>query len=444
MSESEIHHQAAAGPRFETSRLDVPHYEDKPMPVEWSPVLGGLRPTPAAEEAECVVAIACCLDEAMGCLSERELRILNGRYLEGLTLEELGAREQPAITRERVRQIEKQAIENVRALRHKAAESLRNWMATGERGVRRLSTRLTPLAQVRRACFLAADLSGWRDLRVEVSGSGDLLAFRGGLLAELTQTLRVFADSHGYAAPDEIAAITGLAVDAVRSYAAIRTEDAFIVADGRIGFGFWNKVRRMHAVARELALAGFRTFHASQLLKAAREAFPDTFASQGPRDAIALMTQPHAKRFFEFAGRKGTYQVVGFGDGHDSNVEAINAVFREHRCSLHDDDIWLLLDRDLHQTTVTGCLRSNPSLFDNVAPGIFLARGCEPHALPEVDWLRTVLAPGETRPLGELATLAREGGLVPERLRGLAATSSGLQYIRGNAYGPSRIRRLCG
>jgi len=85
------------------------------MPDEEMVLLGGLTRDGGYENAEELAVRSEALADAMRFLTERMCLVLRLRFWERLTLAEVGLRMRPGLTRERVRQIELEAVGRLRA-----------------------------------------------------------------------------------------------------------------------------------------------------------------------------------------------------------------------------------------------------------------------------------------------------------------------------------------
>ncbi|RKH10995.1 hypothetical protein D7X74_26355 [Corallococcus sp. CA047B] len=415
-------------------------YDDRPMPAEWTPILAGLlRNLPPEPVATSALQIPLWIAEIRNKLDARDWYVLVERNLSGRTLEQVG--ESLRVTRQRAEQIEAHAVKTSVQLASEATTSMLKWLEPVKSAVY-LAVTVTQMEAEGLPIAVGIAEKIWRH-RLEVRAPSERLRLivNKKRLDSIEETVRNNSRNIGYSSPETAATILGVSASELHGLTLLLPELVYFTSNGSLAFGNWTMAHQFESIAETLAASGFPEWHASQMGKAAAQVNPDDFGQFTPRDAIALVTRNPGVHF-EHAGRRGTYRLVGYGDGFNNTLEAIKAVFAENGRALHSSDVHALLSRSVPLQNVVAALRTRSDLFRRLGDGIFeFLEGGEVN-IPEKEWMLHECTVSKELDLIVLQQRARTAGLNEFRIRGLAATTREIEFLpaKGKRQALLRIR----
>ncbi len=355
---------------------EVPNgYRDLPLPASWQEALAALRPVDTPQELPRAPEVAPLADHLLAMLDRRERKLLELRWLRGLTLEATGE-QLDGITRERVRQLESRIISRFQA-EAAAFQRLERW----------LDGRDFCVAQLRSSRSTVNPEAEPEDLWTFVINAYAVTCGRPYTTARLSHGAYVL-----YLNDNQSVRLVELFQDAPAArwlpLAEVAAELGFRPADlwlghqyderilctqgGLIGWVRWNNAQCLEAVAWHLADSGIGEWHFSEMAKALAAVWPDRFGSMTGRDVLGIVSRPNCERF-QHAGRNGVWRLAARGDGHRTNRDAVIALLADADKPLPLEAIVKGLNRPVRQATIQALLLRDPAF--RVEEGTFgLAR----------------------------------------------------------------------
>lgn len=309
-------------------------YVDLPLPTEWLPLLRPIASAPDKSEKKFELlevdptpVVAWVQEKA----SERSIDMFARQLPPKETLEEIG--QSYGLTKERVRQI----INTLKRRlyywgRRDLPDDVEDFIQKIQRhtAIYLRPSPNTKLQDLRYAVEIALVARGL-SLEAETTESGAVLVHGTAFHRRLQAVNDFVKTAETFKSIEETSQGTGLASDWIES-ALPSIDDLYLTADGRLGHRKWTYLQSARSIAWELANADppILSWHKTELLHAAQMVFPQRFQKMTPAHFNSTFSRADFRAEFNYMGRKGVHGLRAATDGHDSNKDAIVALFAEH------------------------------------------------------------------------------------------------------------------
>ena len=396
-------------------------YRDLPMPAEWEAIVQRLRPgNPPHPTLLSVSTFASVIRTVVAALDPRLGEVVRRRCVDGETLEQIG--EEFGVVRERIRQLEVKAFENILDRSPGLKDQLVKWLDAPEGFFCRACDAGDPVA-----VEVAVAIVGWalkRNIRT-LRTTDAILIYDHRNLPKARQALRQQMRTPTLQNPDDLADQLEMSPEEVGVLVRLLSDEFYSVDDGRISAWYWTKAQKVALVAKEFAKAGFTEWHGSEICKAMRIFDPTDFGAYDTHDLLALLSRPAKPAVFEFAGRAGVWRLREYGDGHSSSQEAVEAILRASAYPLHTSDLTRALKRNVGSGTLAQIL--DRKQFAKFGPSVYGLAGESYVVDDKVEaWLLSQIDAGLRR-AAQLEEAALGAGIPAAAIRGTAAVSKTLR-----------------